>query len=151
MKEDRILFFRNLAERFRTEVVDGRLYLIPRLSLDDVASRLGVSRYNLSYAVNEYLGVSFCRFLNERRIAEVVRLIEAPGGDKLMIRNLAELAGFSDRKTFMRICKEITGLSPSDLKAQLKKGNLCKRSDLPEKSEAMTYIPAETDNQTVIQ
>lgn len=120
MKEDRILFFRDLAERFRTEVVDGRLYLIPRLSLDDVASRLGESRYNLSHAVNEHLGVSFCRFLNERRIAEVVRLIEAPGGDKLMIRNLAELAGFSDRKTFMRICKEITGLSPSELKERIK-------------------------------
>lgn len=121
MNENRTLIFRNLAERFQSEVIGGRLYLTPRLSLDDVASRLGESRYNISHAVNECLGKSFCRFVNELRIAEAVRIMREPGADGVKIHQIAQLAGFSDRKSFMRICKEITGACPSKLKARLNK------------------------------
>lgn len=120
MKENRTLILQNLAERFQNEVIDGRLYLTARLSLDDMASRLGESRYNISHAVNECLGKSFCRFVNELRIAEAVRLMRQSGADGLKIHQIAQLAGFSDRKSFMRICKEITGVCPSKLKARLK-------------------------------
>lgn len=119
-KDNRNRFFRDLAERFRSEVIDGRLYLIPQLSLDDVASHLGVSRYNLSHAVNDCLGKNFCRFVNELRIAEAARLMREPGADGEKIRRIAQLAGFTGRKTFMRVCKEITGFSPSELKERVK-------------------------------
>lgn len=124
MKENRTLFFRNLAERFQNEVIGGKLYLKPRLSLDDVALHLGESRYNLSHAVNECLGKSFCRLVNELRIAEAVRIMREPGADGEKIRRIAQLAGFTDRKTFMRVCKAITGFSPSELKVQIKEDKL---------------------------
>ncbi|WP_418991198.1 helix-turn-helix domain-containing protein [Alistipes sp.] len=117
-KDHRIRFYRDLAARLRDELTEHKLYLDPRFSLDDAASRLGVSRYDLSRAANGLLGTSFCRLVNELRIAEALRLMRSPGGGELKIRRIALLAGFSDRKNFMRVCKRITGLSPSQLKAQ---------------------------------
>lgn len=121
MKKNRSMFLRDLAERFRHEVTEGKLYLTPRLSLDDVSLRLGESRYDLSHAVNDCLGVGFCRFVNELRIAEAIRLLQAPDGDKWMVGRMARRIGYTDRKTFMRVCKEITGFSPSELKLRLTK------------------------------
>lgn len=124
MKKNRNLVIQNLAERFRNDVIGCRLYLTPRLSLDDVAGRLGVSRYTLSHAVNDSLGISFCQFVNELRIAEAIRLMQAPDGERIMVRRLAEMVGFSDRKSFMRVCKKITGLSPSELKTRFTNDDL---------------------------
>lgn len=118
--ENRIRFYRDLAARFRDGLIEHKLYLDPRFSLDDAAARLGVSRYDLSRAANGFLGMSFCRMVNELRIAEALRLMRSPGGRELKIRRIALLAGFSDRKNFMRVCKRITGMSPSELKTQLK-------------------------------
>lgn len=78
-KENRIRFYRDLAARFRADLIGSKLYLIPRFSLDAAAARLGVSRYNISHAVNVCLGKNFCRIVNELRIAEAVRLMQALG------------------------------------------------------------------------
>lgn len=121
--ETRTHFFRNLAAQFRSDAIGNKLYLDPRFSLDDAAARLGVSRHKLSQAVNECMGKSFCRMFNELRIAEAVRLMQSPGGSKMKVRLIALMAGFSDRKNFMRVCKQITGMSPSKLKTQF---NTCK-------------------------
>lgn len=121
--ENRTCFYRDLADRFRNDTIGNKLYLDPRFSLDDAAVRLGVSRHKLSQAVNEYLGKSFCRLVNELRIAEAVRIMQSPEGSELKIHLIALMTGFSDRKNFMRVCKQIAGMSPTELRNQI---NTCK-------------------------
>lgn len=122
-KETRTQFCRNLAAKFHSDAIGNKLYLDPHFTLDAAAGRLGVSRHQLSQAVNKCLGKSFCRLFNELRIAEAVRLMQSPEGGELKIYLIALMTGFSDRKNFMRVCKQITGMSPTELKTQF---NTCK-------------------------
>ena len=117
--ENRKAYFENLAVRFRELVVSEKLYLQLHLSLDDVAARLEVSRYNLSHAVNNYLGKSFLTFIDALRIEEAVRLMGRPDGNKCRIADVASGAGFTDRQSFARLCRRLTGLTPSELRLKL--------------------------------
>ena len=119
MDEEASPYFENLAVRFRELVVSEKLYLQLHLSLDDVAARLEVSRYNLSHAVNNYLGKSFLTFIDALRIEEAVRLMGRPDGNKYRIADVASGAGFTDRQSFARICRRMTGLTPSELRLKL--------------------------------
>lgn len=122
-KDTRTQFFRNLAAKFHNDAIGNKLYLDPGFTLDTAAGRMGVSRHKLSRAVNEYLGKSFRRLFNELRIAEAVRLMQSQEGGELTIHLIALMTGFSDRKNFLRVCKQITGMSPTELKTQF---NTCK-------------------------
>lgn len=118
--ENKTCFYRNLADRFRNDTIGNKLYLDPGFSVDTAAARLDVSRHNLSIAMNSYLGKNFCRQVNELRIAEAERIMRTREGRELKIHLIALMTGFSDRKNFMRVCKQITGMSPTELKAQFK-------------------------------
>jgi len=117
MDDNRKEFFRDLAGRVHDLVVTNKLYLDHRLSLDDVADKLEVSRYYVSHAVNKYLGKTFHTLVNELRIEEAIRLMKEPGVKK--IQDLYRTVGFADRSNFTRVCKRTTGLSPSELKDKM--------------------------------
>lgn len=116
-------FYRKLAARFHQDLVGNKLYLDPHFTLNAAAGRQGVTRHDLSHAVNNYFEKNFSRLVNELRIAEVVRIMQLPEGGELKIHLIALMTGFSDRKNFMRVCKQITGMSPTELKTQF---NTCK-------------------------
>lgn len=124
ISETREKYLSDLSERFRDSVITERLYLQLHLSLAEVTRNLGVTWNDLSYAINHYLGKNFTDFINELRIAEAVRLLRAPGGQSIKIAALAWQAGFADRTTFCRVCKKITGFSPTELKSQLNSDKL---------------------------
>lgn len=113
MDDNRKQFFRNLAIQVRDLVIAEKLYLDNRLSLDDVAGRLEVSRYYVSHAVNNYLGKTFITLVNELRIEEATRLLKET---EKKIGEVSHDTGFTDRTSFHRVCKHVTGLSPSELK-----------------------------------
>lgn len=105
-----------LSERFRDMVLCENLHRQQHLTLDGLAVRLEVSRNDLSYAINRYLGKSFICFINELRIADAMKLLKMPEGKQLKIEDIGWLVGFSDRTSFCRVCKKVTGKAPSDLK-----------------------------------
>lgn len=117
--ENRKIYFENLAVQVRELVVSEKLYTQHHLSLDDVADRLEVSRYYVSHAVNNYLGKSFITLVDELRIQEAIRLMGQAGTDKCRITDIASRAGFTDRQSFARICRRLTGLTPSELRLKL--------------------------------
>lgn len=117
MDDSRKEFFRDLAKQVSEVVKIEKLYLDHRLSLDDVADKLEVSRYYVSHAVNNYLGKTFHTLVNELRIEEAIRLMKEPGVKK--IQDLYRTVGFADRSNFTRVCKRTIGLSPSELKDKM--------------------------------
>lgn len=119
MSELREEFLHALSERFRDMVLREQMHRQQHLTLEDMAARLEVSRGDLSYAVNPYLGKSFVRFINDLRIVDALDLLRMPGGKCLKINELTWLVGFSDRTTFCRVCKKTTGKSPSEWKEEI--------------------------------
>lgn len=115
ISEARQKYLHYLSKQLREVMVSERLYLQPQLSLKDVADRFEVSRNELSYIINTHLGRSFIDFVNEMRIDEAIRLIQSNKGKRYKINELSRLAGFSDRTTFCRVCKKLTGISPTEL------------------------------------
>jgi AraC-like DNA-binding protein len=98
---------------------ESRLYSNSDITLDLIARRMSVNRAYLSQAVNRYAGGNFSTFVNEFRIREAVRLLSDAKSQKFSIEGIAFEAGFSDRKTFHRVFKKFTGLTPTAFRQSL--------------------------------
>ncbi|MVW73988.1 helix-turn-helix domain-containing protein [Pseudomonas xionganensis] len=82
-------------------------YLDPGLSLPAVAEACGYTRNQISYALNQGLGLTFYQYVNRARIAHV--LASDPG---LGVLEQARAAGFRSTSTFYAAYKAVTGTSP---------------------------------------
>jgi AraC-like DNA-binding protein len=96
----------------------------PRADLQQVADASGYSRNQISYLLNQVLGQSFYRYVNQARLQHLMASldddsVEAP------IDELAFNAGFNSLSAFYKCFREHTGLSP---KAYLKQISLRART-----------------------
>lgn len=96
------------------KIVAVSAYREQNLTLNDLASQLGVRRHTLSRAINRVAGVNFYQYINSYRIKEAVRLISQKSHDELHINEVYDRIGFTNRTTFYRAFKQFTGLSPLD-------------------------------------
>lgn len=85
-------------------------YLEPGLSLSDVARVSGYTRNQISYALNQGLGLSFYQYLNRARIHHVLACDSATS-----IVERARAAGFRSTSTFYSAFRAVTGHVPGDL------------------------------------
>lgn len=85
-------------------------YLNPTLSLADVASATGYSRNQVSYALNQALGMSFYEYINRARVSHL--LADLGGQRRLSLDALARAAGFRSLSTFHEAFKAHTGKTP---------------------------------------
>ena len=99
-------------------------YLDPQLDLQRVARECGYSRNQISYLLNQVLGQSFYRYVNQARLQH---LMASLGDDSVeaTIDELAFSAGFNSLSAFYKCFREHTGLTP---KAYLKQISLRART-----------------------
>jgi len=101
-----------------------RPYLDPELDLQRVARESGYSRNQISYLLNQVLGQSFYRYVNQARLHHLLNGLEqAPANVKT--DDLAFAAGFNSLSAFYKCFRQHTGLSP---KAWVKQNSLRARS-----------------------
>ena len=96
-------------------------YQDPELSLRSLAETLDLQPNELSRIINTAFGKSFNDFINEYRIREVIRKMQDPAYDRITLIGTAMDAGFNSKSTFNRVFREMTGKSPVEYKARLKK------------------------------
>jgi putative ABC transport system permease protein len=101
----------------------NRYYQDMELSLGLLAGKLGLNSHELSRIVNTVLKKSFNDFVNEYRVADVIRRMQDPANDHLTLLGLAFESGFNSKTSFNRIFKQMTGKNPVDYKTELKKGS----------------------------
>lgn len=110
------------AAELKRQLLDAmereKLYLNPDLRLSDLVVRLGATRNQLSYVINEHLGKNFYDFVNEYRVREAERLIRAGTYDDKKMIAIAFDAGFNSKPAFNSVFKKRTGRTPSEYRDQ---------------------------------
>ncbi len=89
-------------------------YLKNDLNLRDLSVGTGFTKHRISELLNKELSKSFYDVINEHRINEVIRLINAGKHKEFTLAHLAEQAGFNSKATFYRVFKKVTGNTPNN-------------------------------------
>jgi AraC-like DNA-binding protein len=91
-----------------------KVYLDNELSLPGLAKEMQISTHDLSYLLNDVIGISFFQFVNAYRVQEAKQLMLSEKHRHLNLLGIAYSAGFNSKTTFNTAFKKETGLSPSE-------------------------------------
>lgn len=97
-----------LIELFEKE----KAYQRPELKITEVSQLLGTNRSYVSALINGEFSCSFNEFVNKYRIAEAKRIMEKDSSGNYSLNYLADSAGFGSVGTFIRVFKEMEGVTP---------------------------------------
>ncbi|QXI25768.1 AraC family transcriptional regulator [Pseudomonas vanderleydeniana] len=86
-------------------------YLDADLDLQRVARETGYSRNQISYLLNQVLGQSFYRYVNQARLRHLLTVLDQ-AGPTARVDELAFAAGFNSLSAFYNCFRQQTGLSP---------------------------------------
>ena len=92
-----------------------QLYLNPELKVTDVADALGTHRNAISACINAQ-GSTFNQFVNDYRLQHAKKLLCEASDMKISTVGLE--SGFANERTFFRVFKEATGMTPKEWTAQ---------------------------------
>lgn len=89
-------------------------YLEPKLSLAQLAERLGVLPNHLSQIINQYEEKNFYDFVNSYRVEEFIDLAKKDTDKIFNLLGLAFEAGFNSKSSFNQVFKKFKGKTPSE-------------------------------------
>jgi YesN/AraC family two-component response regulator len=110
-----------LMTEIRRRMITDKIYTNPELTMDYLARELGVSIVYVSAAVNRCEQKNFNAYINEFRVKEAIHLLSQQASAGQSVDEIADTAGFNDRKSFYRVFKKTTGLSPTDFRKNMRK------------------------------
>ncbi len=111
LSSDRVQVLSHQLRRFMEE---EKPYLEPKVTIGELAQRMGWPVNDLSRVINEGLGQNFYDFINSYRVAEFKELLIDPDNHQYTLLSLAHDAGFNSKSTFNAIFKKFTGMTPSE-------------------------------------
>jgi AraC-like DNA-binding protein len=89
-------------------------YLQNNITLQRLASALGITPHHLSQIINEKLNQNFFDFINTYRVKEAQRLLKHPQGQLLTILAISEEVGFNSKTAFNTAFRKSTNMTPSE-------------------------------------
>lgn len=113
-EEQRHLLSQRYAEEVRIWFEKEKPYLRDDLRLTDLQRVFPMSRSYLSQLFNRDLGQSFSDYVNQFRVEECKRLMDAE--PQTSLQEIAERSGFHSISTFRRAFQKYTGIIPSEYK-----------------------------------
>ncbi len=81
------------------------------ITLEEVSRKLEITPEYLSTLFNRVMEINFSTFLKQFRVSHAKRLLK---GTDLKIYEVSEKVGYGDPKYFMRVFKEVQGISPGE-------------------------------------
>lgn len=112
--DDSLLRLKNLVEQ-------DKLYLKPRLTVDQVAEKLHLPGRYVSHLINKKTQSNFTTFINRYRIKEVLERLNDPKESHKTLVGIALDSGFNSKSSFNQIFKTIVGKTPSEYLSEHKK------------------------------
>jgi AraC-like DNA-binding protein len=89
-----------------------KFYLKPSITISDVSTALGTNDKYISLSVNKYARMNFNHYINTLRVQEAKKLLLEPNRNN-SIQDIAMVCGFGNASSFIRVFKQITGLTPA--------------------------------------
>lgn len=105
--------FQEEKARLEELLKSQKLYLRPRLSLDELAQEMNMSSNQLSQLINEGFQKSFYDLINEMRVDEVKAKIQDLDYAHLSLLGIGLESGFNSKSSFNLIFKKFSGQTPS--------------------------------------
>lgn len=106
-----------IVDRIEHEVreADGR-----PMTIGSVAKALGYSAVHVRTVFHNTHGQTLKHFIDLARIQVAIRYL---GTTDLRIKEVAAAMGFSSQQSFARFCRRMTGVFPTHIRGQIRKGN----------------------------
>ncbi|RQH23266.1 AraC family transcriptional regulator [Okeania hirsuta] len=104
--------FAALGIQLKQLMEEEKPYLNPRLSLRDLAEKMGISDKNLSMMINNHLELTFYDLVNAYRVEEAKTRLMSADLDKYTVTGIGKMCGFSSKSSFYRVFKNETGITP---------------------------------------
>jgi AraC-like DNA-binding protein len=103
-----------LATAIERHFLSDKAYLKNSFSISDLSLAVGYPTYQVSAYLNNHLGMNFNEYINNQRIAYLLRqLSENPEWRLFTLEALGQKVGFNNRYTFLNAFKKVTGETPS--------------------------------------
>ena len=91
-----------------------------KITLQETSERFGISAEHLSRTFSKKLACPFTKYLHFLRVEEAKNLLTLSGKSVLEV---AFESGFSDQRTFNRVFKEFTSLTPAEYRRTYQRKN----------------------------
>jgi AraC-like DNA-binding protein len=101
-----------LLELFTKEAV----YKHPDLKITQVSEMLHTNRTYISKHINNHFSCTFNDFVNQYRIEEAKRLLTDKSTNSYSLNFVCEKSGFGSMGTFMRVFKDMVGVTPGQFR-----------------------------------
>lgn len=111
-ESDKNRYMKRLKEYMEAE----KPYLIPTLTLYELAEKISIQPRNLSQLLNESLHQNFFDFVNTYRIEEAKRLLSDGSSTRKTVLEILYEVGFNSKSSFNNIFKKQTGMTPLQFK-----------------------------------
>jgi AraC-like DNA-binding protein len=109
-------FFEGLEEKLSTIMTDEKPFLDAKLTLNQLAKKIGSNEKYLSLFLNSKYEMNFASYINSYRIEEAKQLLVQKETANYTIETIANMAGFYSKSTFNTAFKKATGSTPSEFK-----------------------------------
>jgi AraC-like DNA-binding protein len=102
------LLFTEIQQLMESE----QFYLKPSITISDVSTALGTNDKYISLSVNKFARMNFNHYINTLRIQEAKKKLLEENTES-SIQDIAIACGFGNASSFIRVFKQITGLTPA--------------------------------------
>ncbi|MBN2669385.1 MAG: AraC family transcriptional regulator [Bacteroidales bacterium] len=95
---------------------DQKPYLNPEYNIYNMCSEFNINRTYISNIINRDYGINFKTLINSHRIDDAKQMIALIHRQKksIVLNKIAKDVGFNSYATFLRVFKQIEGVSPSE-------------------------------------
>lgn len=115
IEKEKIMLFGKIDDYITVE----KLFLNSNITLDRVSELTSVTPHQISSIINEQTGYNFNNYINQYRIAEAKRLLEADTDRRYTISSIAYDVGFNSLSSFNSAFKKFENLTPSKYRNSL--------------------------------
>lgn len=109
-KDDVRFTFNKLKDFIEKE----KIYCVPKLSLDQLADKMGIKKYLLSQAINKHAQQNYFTFINSYRIEEAKRKLSDELYKDCSVESIGLSCGFNSSSSFFLVFKRIVGETPKE-------------------------------------
>ncbi len=106
------------AVKLKELLESDKIFLDKEITLNKLASTLNTNRNGLSKLINSTFQQNFNGLINFYRVNEARKMLTDPDYHNYTVEAISEMSGFKSKSAFHKAFKEVTGITPSQLKKQ---------------------------------